>query len=179
MSAVRHFNGVISSFSVKVAHLQSRSRNGSIPYRGRFDTAGVLSLAYGLAYAKHLSSDGKNAREVIPLNFSLHTSLVVVMLRPMMGRSFIIPHSICRCDGMYTSWSQKPRLERDCVVEHVSGTICGYPKPHIWRIRSLEGHSALTRERLDRYQHPLPADETKALLGGVCGSSTRRFDVIL
>ena len=23
---------------------------------------------------------------------------------------------------MYTSWSQKPRLERDCVVEHVSGT---------------------------------------------------------
>nr|DAL08495.1 MAG TPA_asm: hypothetical protein [Caudoviricetes sp.] len=23
---------------------------------------------------------------------------------------------------MYTSWSQKPRLERDCVVEHVGGT---------------------------------------------------------
>ena len=156
MSAVRHFDGIISSFGVKVAHLQSRSRNGSIPCRGRLDTAGVLSLAYGLAYAKHLSSDGKNAREVIPLNFSLHTSLVVVMLRPMMGRSFIIPHSICRCDGMYTSWSQKPRLERDCVVEHVSGTICGYPKPHIWRIRSLEGHMALTHERLDRYQHPLP-----------------------
>nr|DAG32525.1 MAG TPA: PspC domain [Caudoviricetes sp.] len=25
----------------------------------------------------------------------------------------------------------------------------------------------------------MPADETKASLGGVCGGSTRRFDVIL
>lgn len=26
-------------------------------------------------------------------------------------------------DGMYTSWSQKPMPERDCVVEHVAPTI--------------------------------------------------------
>ena len=37
-----------------------------ILHRGRLDTAGVLSLAYGLAYAKHLSSDGKMREKSSP-----------------------------------------------------------------------------------------------------------------
>lgn len=38
------------------------------------------------------------------------------------GAEPVLAATICRCAGRYTDWSQTPAPERDCVVEHVSGT---------------------------------------------------------